>query len=139
MSGRQVLGRIVLAVLAVALLAAAGYAVYRLGFQAGVASVGPLEDLRSWPYERGPRFGWPDRMHPFLREPGLLRPGARLWLERQGQHWPAGFGLGSPWLGVGFLLLAGAGVVALVVVLFRWAFRSEPKPVEPRPAAPPES
>src|SRR3972149_2842283 len=68
MTGRQVVGRIALAALAVGLLAAAGDAVYRLGFSAGVASAGPMGDLRSFMSERGPRFGWPDQFDPFLQE-----------------------------------------------------------------------
>jgi len=129
MTGRQVVGRIALAVLVVGLLAGAGYAIYRLGFNAGVASAGPMGDMRSFMYERGPRFGWPDRFDPFLQEPRMLRPGARIQIFRHDVVWPGGIGLGTPLLAIGFLLLSGAGVVALIVVLFRWAFR--PARVEP--------
>jgi len=137
MTGRQVVGRIALAVLVVGLLAAAGYAVYRLRFDAGVASAGPLEDLRSWQFERGPRFGWPDRFDPFRQEPRMMRPGARIQVFRHDVAWPGGIGLGTPLLAFGFLLLSGAGVVALIVVLFRWAFR--PARVEPEAEKPQKS
>jgi len=123
MTGRQVVGRIALAVLVVGLLAAAGYAVYRLGFSAGVASSGPLDELRSWQFERGPRIGRPDRFDPFQQEPRMMRPGVRVQVLRHDVIWPFGIGLGTPLLAIGYLLLSGAGVVALIVVLFRWAFR----------------
>ena len=123
MTGRQVVGRIALAVLVVGLLAAAGYAVYRLGFSAGLASAGPMGDMRSFMSERGPHFGRPDPFDPFLQEPRMMRPGARVQVFRHDVVWPGGIGLGTPLLAIGFLLLSGAGVVALIVVLFRWAFR----------------
>ena len=137
MTGRQVVGRIALAVLVVGLLAAAGYAVYRLGFNAGLASVGPMGDMRSFMTERGPRFGWPDRFDPLLQEPQMMRPGTRVQVFRHDVVWPGGIGLGTPLLAIGFLLLSGAGVVALVVVLFRWAFR--PARVEPEAGKPEKS
>jgi len=137
MTGRQVVGRIALAVLAVGLLAAAGYAVYRLGFNAGLASVGSMGDMRSFMTERGPRFGWPDRFDPFLQEPRMMRPGARVQVFRHDVAWPGGIGLGTPLVAIGFLLLSGAGVVALIVVLFRWAFR--PARVEPEAEKPQKS
>ena len=134
MTGSQVVGRIALAVLVVGLLAAAGYAVYRLGFDASVASAGPLEDLRGWQFERGPRFGWPDRFDPFRQEPRMMRPGVRVQVFRHDVIWPFGIGLGTPLLAIGFLLLSAAGVVALMVVLFRWAFR--PTRAEPEAGKP---
>ena len=123
MTGGQVVGRIALAVLVVGLLAAAGYAVYRLGFSPGVASAGPMGDMRSFMSERGPRFGWPDRFDPFLQEPRLLRPEVRVQVFRHAVMWPVEIGLGTPLLSIGFLLLSGIGVVAVIVLLFRWAFR----------------
>jgi len=137
MTGRQVVGRIALAMLAVGLLAAAGYAVYHLGFSAGVASAGPMGDMRSFMSERGPRFGWPDQFDPFLQEPRMMRPGARVQVFRHDVAWPGVIGLGTPLVAIGFLLLSGAGVVALIVVLFRWAFR--PARVEPEAEKPQKS
>jgi hypothetical protein len=134
MTGKQVVGRIALALLVVGLLAAAGYAIYRLGFSAGVASVGPMEDMLPFMSERGPRLGWPDQFAPFRQEPRLLRPGDRVQVFRREMSWPGMFGLGTPLLTIGVLMLAATGVVALVLVLFRWAFRSAPTSAPAAPA-----
>lgn len=134
MTGKQVVGRIALAVLVVGLLAAAGYAIYRMGFNAGVASAWPVEDMLPFMSERAPRFGWPDRFDPFQQEPRLLRPGGRVQVFRRELSWPGVFGMGTPLLTLGVLVLAATGIVALVVVLFRWASRSAPTPAPAVPA-----
>ncbi len=129
MTGRQIVGRILLAVLVVGLLAAAGYAIYRLGFNAGRASVVPMEDMRGFMFERAPRFEWPERMQPRL--PEQLRPGVRVYTRSSALIWPWGL---APWIGAGVLLLAAGGMVAIVVVLFRWAFPATPKQAEAEPS-----
>lgn len=123
MTGRQIVARVVLAVLVVGLLAAAGYAIYRLGFNAGMASADSTSDLRGFLFERGSRFGWPDRFHPRLQEP--MMPGVRVYAHGMSPLWRWAW---SSWFGLGVLVLAAGAVIGLVVVLFRWAFRPAPKP-----------
>jgi hypothetical protein len=66
-----------------------------------------------------------------------MRPGVRVQVLRHDVIWPFGIGLGTPLLAIGYLLLSGAGVVALIVVLFRWAFR--PGRAEPAAGKPDKS
>jgi hypothetical protein len=129
MSGRRIFTVVVIAVLVLAILAAGGNALFRLGYAngasaaAGVPEAGRLNCLQGGPFMPG--LGW-DGMHEFGRGGGLLFR----------SHMPImGFGVGG-WL-FGLLLLAG--VVALVVIAVNGLRSKGHAELPPMPSQPAEA
>ena len=126
MSGRRIFTIAVIAVLALAILAAGGNALFRLGYAngmsaaAGLPQAGRLNCIQGGPFMPG--LGW-DGMHEFGRGGGLPFR----------SHMPfMGFGAGG-WV---FGLLMFAGVVALVVIAVNGLRSKRPAELPPMPSEP---
>jgi hypothetical protein len=128
MSGRRAFLSVVITLLVIALVAAAGVALYRLGYARGLAEAGGLPALGQFmhPYEYGmPGFG--------DGRPDAWRHGGDMFFRG---HRPIGmFGFGG-WI---VCLLVLVGIVALVVAAINALTRRRPAEVQavPAPVVPP--
>jgi len=129
MSGKRIFTVVVIVLLVLAILAAGGNALFRLGYAngvsaaAGIPEAGRLNCLHGGPFMPG--FGW-DGMHEFGRGGGLLFR----------SHMPfMGFGAGG-WL---FGLLMLTGVVALVVIAVNGLRSKRGAELPPMPSQPAEA